>query len=89
MVFLTFKSASMPDTLHLRIKKEYAASLIEDLIKVDAIEIVEGETVELSTCKMHRIEPCAWLKNVLQRIPVQPINKIAELLPHRWQTQIL
>jgi hypothetical protein len=39
----------MPDTtLHLRIKKEYAAALIEDLIKVDAIEAVEEEAVELT-----------------------------------------
>ncbi|MBD0368220.1 MAG: hypothetical protein ICV53_19220 [Flavisolibacter sp.] len=37
----------MHDTLHIRIKKEYAASLIEDLIKVDAIETVEGESIEL------------------------------------------
>jgi hypothetical protein len=39
----------MPDTtLHLRIKKEYAAALIEDLIKVDAVEAVEEEVVELT-----------------------------------------
>ncbi|MBD0278439.1 MAG: hypothetical protein ICV81_10825 [Flavisolibacter sp.] len=37
----------MHDTLHIRIKKEYAAALIEDLIKVDAIETVEGESIEL------------------------------------------
>ena len=36
-------------TLHLRIKKEYAAALIEDLIKVHAVETVEdGEAVELT-----------------------------------------
>ena len=33
------------------------------------------------TCKMHGIEPYAWLKNVLQKIPSQPINRIHELLP--------
>jgi hypothetical protein len=40
----------MPDTtLHLRIKKDYAAALIEDLIKVDAIEAVdEDESIELT-----------------------------------------
>ena len=40
----------MPDTtLHLRIKKEYAAALIEDLIKVHAVEAVgEEEAVELT-----------------------------------------
>jgi hypothetical protein len=41
----------MPDTtLHIRIKKEYAAALIEDLIKVHAVEAVEEEEViELTT----------------------------------------
>ncbi len=39
----------MPDTtLHLRIKKEYAAALIEDLIKVNAVEAIEEEAVELT-----------------------------------------
>lgn len=38
----------MTDTVHLRIKKEYAAALIEDLIKVDAVESVEEDTIELT-----------------------------------------
>lgn len=40
----------MPDTtLHIRIKKEYAAALIEDLIKVHAVEAVEEEeAIELT-----------------------------------------
>lgn len=36
----------------------------------------------LGTCKMHSVEPYNWLKNVLQKIPTQPINKVKELLPH-------
>ena len=39
----------------------------------------------LGTCKMHGIEPCAWLKDVLQKIAAHPINKIRELLPHHYQ----
>ncbi len=41
----------MPDTtLHIRIKKDYAAALIEDLIKVHAVEAVdEDESVELTS----------------------------------------
>ena len=41
----------MPDsTFHIRIKKEYAAALIEDLIKVHAVEAVEQEEeIELTT----------------------------------------
>lgn len=41
------KPSAMADTLHLRIKKEYAAALIEDLIKVDAIEAVD-DAIQLS-----------------------------------------
>ena len=40
----------MPDTLHIQIKKEYAAALIENLIKVDAIETVE-KSVELTSAQ--------------------------------------
>lgn len=36
----------------------------------------------LGTCKKHNIEPTAWLKEVLLRIPAHPINRISELLPH-------
>lgn len=39
----------------------------------------------LSTCKMHGIEPYGWLKDVLQRIADHPINKIQDLLPHRYK----
>ena len=38
----------------------------------------------LGTCKLHRINPFTWLKEVLQTIPDHPINKISDLLPHRW-----
>jgi hypothetical protein len=30
----------MPDTYHIRIKKEYAAAVIEDLQKMDAVEVL-------------------------------------------------
>lgn len=36
-------------TFHIRVKKQYAASLIEDLIKVHAVEAIEQEqAVELT-----------------------------------------
>jgi hypothetical protein len=40
----------MPDnTYHIRVKKQYAAALIEDLIKVHAVEAIgEEEAVELT-----------------------------------------
>jgi hypothetical protein len=39
----------------------------------------------LGTCKMHGIEPYAWLKDVLHRIADHPVNRISELLPHRYK----
>jgi transposase len=35
----------------------------------------------LGTCKINSIEPYGWLKNTLQRIPDQSIQKLDELLP--------
>ena len=37
----------MPEVYHLKIKKEYAAALIEDLIKTDAVENIGSENVEI------------------------------------------
>lgn len=39
----------------------------------------------LGTCKMHGIEPYGWLKDVLCRIADHPVNRVAELLPHRYK----
>lgn len=39
----------------------------------------------LGTCKMHGIEPYAWLKDVLHRIADHPVNRVSELLPHRYK----
>lgn len=39
----------------------------------------------LGTCKMHGIEPYVWLKEVLHRIADHPVNKVSELLPHRYK----
>ena len=35
------------------------------------------------TCKLHGVEPYAWLKKTLQKMPTHPINRVNELLPHR------
>ena len=39
----------------------------------------------LGTCKAHGIEPYAWLKDILEKLPTQPINRIKELLPQYYQ----
>ena len=38
----------------------------------------------LGTCKLHGVNPFTWLKDVLERIPTTPINRVKELLPHNW-----
>ena len=37
----------MPEVYHLKIKKEYAAALIEDLIKIDAVENISTDNAEI------------------------------------------
>ncbi|HEU4606916.1 MAG TPA: transposase [Chitinophagaceae bacterium] len=39
----------------------------------------------LGTCKMHGIEPYAWLKDILHCIADHPINQVKDLLPHRYK----
>jgi len=39
----------------------------------------------MGTCKLHDINPFSWLKNVLEIIPMHPVNKITQLLPHHWK----
>ena len=48
------------NTFHIRIKKQYAAALIEDLIKVHAVEsIPEEEAIELT--EQQKAAPTAHL----------------------------
>jgi len=42
----------------------------------------------LGTCKLNNVNPFIWLRDVLQRIPQHPINKIDELLPNNWASTI-
>ena len=39
----------------------------------------------LGTCKLHGVEPFAYLRDVIARIPEHKANKLNELLPQRWQ----
>ncbi len=45
----------MPGTVHIRIKKEYAAALIEDLIKLDAVETVNDSDIELTPAQQQAL----------------------------------
>jgi transposase len=39
----------------------------------------------LGTCKLHGIEPFAYLRDVIARIPEHKANKLSELLPYNWK----
>lgn len=39
----------------------------------------------LGTCKINNVNPYDWMTDVLNRIPAHPVNKLEELLPHKWQ----
>jgi transposase len=39
----------------------------------------------LGTCKLHGVNPFDWLKDVLSRIGIHPINRVGDLLPNHWQ----
>ncbi len=38
----------------------------------------------VSTCALVKIDPFAWFDDVLGRIGEHSIQKLAQLLPHRW-----
>jgi transposase len=38
----------------------------------------------IGTCRLNHVEPYAYLKDVLERLPEHPINRVAELLPFNW-----
>ena len=39
----------------------------------------------IGTCISNNVNPYDWLKDVIGRINEHPVNRISELLPHRWQ----
>jgi transposase len=39
----------------------------------------------IASCKRCRVEPFAWFHDVLSRIAMHPVNRLAELLPHNWK----
>jgi hypothetical protein len=39
----------------------------------------------IASCKWCGIEPFAWFRDVLSRIPAHSIKGLSELLPHNWK----
>jgi transposase len=40
----------------------------------------------IHSAKLNGLDPYAYLRDVLERLPTQPARRIEELLPHQWQT---
>ena len=38
----------------------------------------------IASCKRCGVEPFAWFRDVLSRIPAHSITRLSELLPHNW-----
>jgi hypothetical protein len=38
-----------------------------------------------ATCKHLGIDAFAYLRDVLERLPTHPLDRLEELLPHQWQ----
>ena len=36
------------------------------------------------SAKLNRLDPYAYLRDVLERLPTHPASRVDELLPHRW-----
>jgi transposase len=41
----------------------------------------------VSSCELNKIDPFAWFRDVLARIPAHSIQKLDQLLPHNWAAQ--
>ncbi len=39
----------------------------------------------IHSARLNGLDPYAYLRDVLERLPTQPASRIGELLPHRWQ----
>ena len=39
----------------------------------------------IQSAKLNGLDPYAYLKDILDRLPTQPARRIAELLPHNWK----
>jgi hypothetical protein len=38
----------------------------------------------VGSCKRHQVDPFAYLKDILERLPTHPADRLAKLLPDAW-----
>ena len=38
----------------------------------------------VGSCKRHLVDPFAYLKDILERLPSHPVDRLGELLPDAW-----
>jgi len=38
----------------------------------------------VASCKRHEIDPFAYLRDVLERLPTHPVDRLADLVPDTW-----
>lgn len=56
----------MPETYFIRIKKEYAAHVIEDLQKMDAVEFIDESSVDIPQWQIDKV---LATKNLVEEDP--------------------
>ena len=39
----------------------------------------------IHSAKLNGLDPYAYIRDVLGRLPTQPASRVEELLPHHWQ----
>jgi hypothetical protein len=39
---------------------------------------------QVGSCERHQIDPFAYFKDILERLPIHPADRLGELLPDVW-----
>jgi hypothetical protein len=39
----------------------------------------------IQSAKLNGLDPYAYLRDVLERLPTQPASRVGELMPHQWR----
>lgn len=70
---------------HLANQTSLALRYDELMMILEGIDLTSIIYTLVATAKLHRVEPFAYLKDILTRLPDYSHNKRADLLPQNWQ----